>query len=46
MSLTPKSLPIYLLRSNRYEIGILFSNTLLNLEKWGTDDILTANFPT
>lgn len=46
MSHSPKSLPIYLWRSNSYEIGTLFQNTLPNSEKWETDDILTANFPT
>lgn len=46
MSLFPKSLLIYLQRSTSCEIGTLFPNTLPNSEKWGTADILTANFPT
>lgn len=44
MSFIFKLLLIYLLRSNRYEIGILFLNIFLNLEKWGIDDILIVNF--
>lgn len=41
-----KSLPIYLPRSSSHAAGTLFSNPLPNSEKQGTDDILTAHFPT
>lgn len=41
-----ESLPIYLPRSSSHAAGTLFSNPLPNSEKQGTDDILTAHFPT
>jgi hypothetical protein len=46
MSQVPsKSLPTRLLRINSMKLGLCSQSLLPNSEKWGTVDILTANFP-